>query len=81
MKLYIKEIEFFVKKWYFVTFVLLVTVLGFGFDISNLTINIDSLAGDIYNSANGQMIASGRFGLQFWNFFLKTPHILWKTVI
>ena len=36
MKLYIKEIEFFVKKWYFVTFVLLVTVLGFGFDISTL---------------------------------------------
>lgn len=77
MKLYIKEIEFFVKKWYFVTFVLLVTVLGFGFDISNLTINIDSLAGDIYNSANGQMIASGRFGLQFWNLFFKnTAHLV-----
>ena len=73
MKLYIKEIEFFVKKWYFVTFILLVTVLGFGFDISNLTINIDSLAGDIYNSSTGQMITSGRFGLQFWNLFFKNP--------
>ena len=50
---------------------------GFGFDISNLTINIDSLAGDIYNSSTGQMIPSGRFGLQFWNFFFKnTAHLV-----
>ncbi len=71
MRLYIKEIEYFIKKWYFVTFILLVTVLGFGFDLAHFTVNVDSLAGEIYNGPDGQMWASGRFGMLFWTLFFK----------
>ncbi len=65
-KPYITELEFFIKKWYFTAFLILLAVIGFGFTTTHLTVNIDSLAGDIYNGSGNTMIASGRFGMTFW---------------
>ncbi len=66
MKTYLDELKYFIKKWYFTAFLLLIALIGFGFTTSHIAINIDSLASDRYHANDYIMLSSGRFGMSFW---------------
>ncbi len=66
MKNYIMELEYFIKRWYYSAFLLLIAVISFGFTTTHIAVNIDSLSGELYHSGEYLMISTGRFGMTFW---------------
>lgn len=56
-----EEINYFIKSKIFVIPLIIFSILGYGFAITNSSIHIDTLAFDIYYRG-GEFIAQGRFG-------------------
>lgn len=67
MKQYRTELEYFLKKTYFIAFLMILALVGYGFSMTHPTINIDTLPSDIYIGDGQNMLQSGRFGNTFWS--------------
>ena len=70
MKQYRLEVEKYIKTWYFIGFVLLVAVVGYGYAAAHMTVNVDSIAYYTdYLGLRGDLMRSGRIGTIFWTYF------------
>lgn len=70
MKQYRLEVERYIKTWYYIGFVLLVAVVGYGYAAAHMTVNVDSIAYYTdYLGLRGDLMRSGRIGTIFWTYF------------
>lgn len=70
MRQYRLEVEKYIKTWYYIGFVILVAMVGYGYAAAHMTVNVDSIAYYTdYLGLRGDLMRSGRIGTIFWTYF------------